>query len=272
MQPFSLWPIFFWHRLSLRNPECPGITLVDQSGFQFRDPHASASQVLDYRCAPPCPACDTFLTDDIFSFFIITFIHLHLCLQKSEDNLLELALSFCHVVPEDWPQTPCWTSQEPSDAVYFLTWRCASTVHVHQTHGKWCGSRSQLVALLSLQTWYSLEHHWKARIHAGDRIASLLSLRYLWGCERIQSVCWDVPSFSLLVRKLWRQVGHLWLENKLILSWLGELCVPRVLCPGPTFHCVPGLSGLLFAESRLSRVHSYTGCLCGINPKNLGRR
>lgn len=69
MQPFSLWPIFFWHRLSLCNPECPGITLVDQSGFQFRDPHASASQVLDYRCAPPCPACNTFLTDDIFSFF-----------------------------------------------------------------------------------------------------------------------------------------------------------------------------------------------------------
>lgn len=124
-----------------------------------------------------------------YFLFSVTFIHLHVCMQKSEDNL-ELALSFCHVVPEDRPQTPCRTSQESSDAVYFLAWRwasAASSAPVHQTHGEWCGSRSQLVALLSLQTRYSLEQHWKALIHAGDRIASLLSLQHLWGWE--DTVC-----------------------------------------------------------------------------------
>lgn len=161
MQPFSLWLVFFWHRLSLCNPECPGITSVDQSGFQFRDPRASASQV----CATMPGLRHFSYRWHTFFFFSITFIHLHVCMGKSEENLLELALSFCHVVPEDWPQTPCWTSQEPWDAVYFLTWRwasAASSVHVHQTHGEWCGSRSQLVALLSLQTrtpWSTTGRH-----------------------------------------------------------------------------------------------------------------
>jgi hypothetical protein len=43
---------FFWDRVSLCSPGCPGIHSVDQGGLELRNPPASASQVLGLKvCA-----------------------------------------------------------------------------------------------------------------------------------------------------------------------------------------------------------------------------
>jgi hypothetical protein len=44
--------LFLWDRVSLYSPGCPGTHLVDQAGFELRNPPASASQVLGLKaCA-----------------------------------------------------------------------------------------------------------------------------------------------------------------------------------------------------------------------------
>jgi hypothetical protein len=44
--------LFFWDRVSLYSPGCPGTHFVDQAGLEFRNPPASASRVLGLKaCA-----------------------------------------------------------------------------------------------------------------------------------------------------------------------------------------------------------------------------
>jgi hypothetical protein len=41
--------IYFWDRVSLNSPGCPGTHFVDQAGLELRNPPASASQVLGLK-------------------------------------------------------------------------------------------------------------------------------------------------------------------------------------------------------------------------------
>jgi hypothetical protein len=44
--------LFFWDRVSLCSPGCPGTHSVDQAGLELRNPPASASRVLGLKaCA-----------------------------------------------------------------------------------------------------------------------------------------------------------------------------------------------------------------------------
>jgi hypothetical protein len=53
---FFFFFFFFRDRVSLYGPGCPGTHLVDQAGFQLRNPPASASRVLGLKRVPPRPA------------------------------------------------------------------------------------------------------------------------------------------------------------------------------------------------------------------------
>ena len=46
---FGLVFWFFWDRVSLYSPGCPGTHFVDQAGLELRNPPASASQVLGFK-------------------------------------------------------------------------------------------------------------------------------------------------------------------------------------------------------------------------------
>jgi hypothetical protein len=46
---FGLVFWFFWDRVSLYSPGCPGTHFVDQAGLELRNPPASASQVLGLK-------------------------------------------------------------------------------------------------------------------------------------------------------------------------------------------------------------------------------
>jgi hypothetical protein len=52
--------LFFWDRVSLYSPGCPGTHFVDQAGLELRNPPASASQVLGLK------ACATTLGPSFF--------------------------------------------------------------------------------------------------------------------------------------------------------------------------------------------------------------
>ena len=43
--------LFFWDRVSLYSPGCPGTHFVDQGGLELRNPPASASRVLGLKAA-----------------------------------------------------------------------------------------------------------------------------------------------------------------------------------------------------------------------------
>jgi hypothetical protein len=47
---------FFWDRVSLFSPGCPGTHFVDQAGLKFRNPPASASQVLGLKACVTVPS------------------------------------------------------------------------------------------------------------------------------------------------------------------------------------------------------------------------
>jgi hypothetical protein len=54
---FLLLLLFFWDRVSLCRPGCPGTHSVDQAGLQLRNPPASASQVLGLKACTTTPGC-----------------------------------------------------------------------------------------------------------------------------------------------------------------------------------------------------------------------
>jgi hypothetical protein len=55
--------LFFWDRVSLCSPGCPGTHSVDQAGLELRTPPASASQVLGLKvCATTPGSSQSFLS------------------------------------------------------------------------------------------------------------------------------------------------------------------------------------------------------------------
>ena len=50
--------LFFWDRVSLYSPGCPGTHFVDQAGLELRNPPASASQVLGLKACTTTPGKD----------------------------------------------------------------------------------------------------------------------------------------------------------------------------------------------------------------------
>ena len=46
---------FFWDRVSLHSPGCPGAHFVDQAGLELRNPPASASRVLGSKACATTP-------------------------------------------------------------------------------------------------------------------------------------------------------------------------------------------------------------------------
>jgi hypothetical protein len=47
--------LFFWDRVSLYSPGCPGTHFVDQDGFELRNPPASASRGLGLKACATTP-------------------------------------------------------------------------------------------------------------------------------------------------------------------------------------------------------------------------
>jgi hypothetical protein len=47
--------LFFWDRVSLCSPGCPGTHSVDQAGLELRNPPSSASRVLGLRACTTTP-------------------------------------------------------------------------------------------------------------------------------------------------------------------------------------------------------------------------
>jgi hypothetical protein len=63
---------FFRDRVSLCSPGCPGTHFVDQAGLEFRNPPASASQVLRLKvCATTARLCIKNFTSPVYNFFLI---------------------------------------------------------------------------------------------------------------------------------------------------------------------------------------------------------
>jgi hypothetical protein len=53
--------LFFWDRVSLYSPGCPGTHFVDQAGLELRNPPASASWVLGLKVCATTPGCCSLL-------------------------------------------------------------------------------------------------------------------------------------------------------------------------------------------------------------------
>ena len=65
--PWLFFVLFFWDRVSLCSPGCPGTHSVNQAGLELRNPLASASQVLGLKaCATHTQLLCVYFIDHIF--------------------------------------------------------------------------------------------------------------------------------------------------------------------------------------------------------------
>jgi hypothetical protein len=76
--------LFFWDRVSLYNPGCPGTHSVDQAGLKLRNPSVSASQVLGLK------ACTTTARSKWFFFYANTFT----LLRESRYHLISRVIHY----------------------------------------------------------------------------------------------------------------------------------------------------------------------------------
>jgi hypothetical protein len=99
------WYWFFWGRVSLCSPSCPGTHFVDQAGLKHRNPPASASKVLRLKActttAQPSPL--------IFDARILTSLILcqsctdnHIWVHKYSSPFTSRRHCFFLVLPEIW--------------------------------------------------------------------------------------------------------------------------------------------------------------------------
>jgi hypothetical protein len=87
---FSLW--FFWDRVFLCRPGCPGTHSVDQAGLELRNLPASASQVLGLKvCATSAQLSHLFLNHHHHQS--------HLWLMRRESPALGYPPAACRTIP-----------------------------------------------------------------------------------------------------------------------------------------------------------------------------
>jgi hypothetical protein len=102
--------IFFWDRVSLYSPGCPGTHFVDQAGLELRNLPASASQVLELKACATMPSSTFFLKYGLFS-------HFSACPHQacSTRNIQFKISSPCPLL---YPWSPPEYAQLPWDACY----------------------------------------------------------------------------------------------------------------------------------------------------------
>jgi hypothetical protein len=86
--------LVFRDRVSLYSPGCPGTHSVDQAGLEFRNPPASASQVLGFKACATTPGYFSFLVKKII-FYLCA--HVCMCLHckcTCQSSFLELFLIY----------------------------------------------------------------------------------------------------------------------------------------------------------------------------------
>jgi hypothetical protein len=79
---------FFWDRVSLCSPGCPGTHSVDQAGLELRNPPASASRVLGLK------ACATTPGSLLIFNYIFVYYFMCACMWRSEDTQWESLPSY----------------------------------------------------------------------------------------------------------------------------------------------------------------------------------
>jgi hypothetical protein len=134
---------FFWDRVSLCTPGCPGTLSVDQTGLKLRDWPASASWVLGLKvCTTPAQLMSVFFCSVYALIFLVAWLSVHLVVKqrfhsvsgltthcsicmwalfvccmfiRDRENSACLPVRLGHGVP-DWSNGSSWVSS-------LLTWR-----------------------------------------------------------------------------------------------------------------------------------------------------
>jgi hypothetical protein len=95
--------LFFWDRVSLYNPGCPGTHFVDQAGLALRNPPASTSRVLGLKACTTTPSSVfLFLSKVLLCSFGQYGTH------SIDLDRLKTAFFTCFCLPSTWLNVIMW--------------------------------------------------------------------------------------------------------------------------------------------------------------------